>query len=69
MRAQLIAALVTLVKSFAAAFLGQVIVMGSGVLDMGTREWRAAAAAGIAAAALVAYNALNPNDARYGIGA
>jgi hypothetical protein len=58
----------TLAKTFLVAFLGNVIAFGAGVLDMNVSEWKAAAAAGIAAVLLASFNALNPSYTDYGIG-
>jgi hypothetical protein len=69
---QVLGPLVTLVKTFLAAALGQVIAYGVGVLDYGAAEWKAAAAAGIAAVILTAYQWLTPakfgGTDKYGIG-
>jgi hypothetical protein len=51
----------TLLKTFVATALGQLVVIGAGVLEMGLVEWKAILAAALAAVILTGYNALNPN--------
>lgn len=59
----------TLAKTFVAAALGQLIVFGTGILDLSGTEWKAILASALAAVILVAYNSLNPSYSDYGIGA
>lgn len=66
---QVVAATKTVLKTFLASFIGAIVMSGVGVLDMGAKDWKAAAAAGIAAVIAFAYSYLDKTDTRYGIGA
>lgn len=56
----------SLIKVFLSGMLAQYIAMGKGVFDITADGWKSIVGAGIAAAVLVGYNALNPTDPRYG---
>jgi hypothetical protein len=58
----------TLLKVFIGAALGVVIAWGPSILDKSMGDWKAVAAAGIAAVAVFAYNYLSPAFTKYGVG-
>lgn len=58
----------TLLKTFVSTILAQLIVFGSGILNLTMTEWKVVFAAGLAAVIVAAYNALNPSYKDYGIG-
>ena len=57
----------TLLKTFVSTVLGQLIIFGTGILDLTSSDWKAVAAAGLAAVILTGYNALNPSYPDYGV--
>ena len=59
----------TLLKTFLAACIAQMMTAGVGVLDLGAGDWKAVANAGIAALLVAAYSWLDPTDKRFGRGA
>ena len=65
---QLSGALGSLLRAFWAGFLTIVLSQQQGVLSLTEPIWKAAINAGVGAALVVAYNWINPNDNRYGIG-
>ncbi len=57
----------TLARVFVAAILAQFIANGADVFAIDGDGARTLLSSGIAAAAIALYNALNPNDHRYGV--
>lgn len=58
----------SLLLVFAVTVLGQLVTQGGSVFDLGAGEWKAIAAAGIAAVLAFGFNYLNAYDPRYGVG-
>lgn len=65
MSEQIKSAVGTVVRVFFAAVLAQTVAVGG---DLSGESLRTVVAAGVAAAATVVFNWLNPSDSRYGIG-
>lgn len=59
----------TCLRVFFSVLLAEAFATGVGILDMAWGDWKPAITAALAAVAAVVINALNPKDARYGIGA
>lgn len=57
----------TLIRVFAAAVLAQFIAAGGDVFAIDGNGLRTIVSAGVAAAAVAAFNWLNPSDQRYGL--
>lgn len=57
----------TLVKVFVATCLAQLIAFGTGIFDLSGGDWKAVAAAGVAAVLVAGYKFLDPTDTTYGI--
>jgi hypothetical protein len=57
----------TLLRVFVAAILAQFIANGADVFAIDTDGAQTLISSGIAATAIAFYNALNPNDHRYGV--
>jgi len=53
---------------FIGTALGQLVTMGSHVLNLGAGDWKAILGAAIAAAIVAAYNWLSPTNVTYGVG-
>lgn len=68
MSTQVKAAAGTYARAFAAIILGLFLANGADVFSITAGDLKAWLAAGLAAVLPVAINALNPADARYGIG-
>lgn len=63
---QVIKTLLTVfISSAIAAFIG----LGVNIFDVPVEGWKAIGGAAVAAVLVAAFNALNPKDTRYGIGA
>lgn len=69
MNQQIKAFLISYVRLFAAAAIACYLTLGKQPLELGSQDWKAIANAAIAALILGVFNALNPSDSRYGVGA
>jgi len=63
------AALLSYVRVFAGAALAAYIALGKTPFDLAGDDAKVVISAGVAALVVVVANAVNPRDARYGIGA
>ena len=58
----------TCARVFAGSLLAAVVAAGVGVMEYGWTDWKPLVFAAFSAVAVVIINALNPADARYGLG-
>lgn len=58
----------TVLRVFFGTLLALIVAAGVGVMDYTWADWKPLLYAAMASAAVVIINALNPKDARYGLG-
>ena len=69
MNQQIKAFVISYLRLFVAAAIGAYLMLGKQPLELGSQDLKAIANAAIGALIVAVFNALNPKDGRYGVGA